>query len=193
MAGELIDFLCQGITLAGSDADIEGGDGFGIELTKQRRILAGLQELAGCTGNARCRAVSLQTTVAAASAGTAVLATHRHMAQLSGEAVAAVDQLSVDDDTRTYTRSEGKHDEVFHATSHTVGHFTDGSSIGIIGHGNRDAEFIGEHLCQGNDRIFRPYEVRSLLDGSLIVVGIRCADAHRLDGLDATDLFNDNL
>ena len=56
------------------------------------------------------------------------------MTQFACESVAAVNHLSVDNDTRTYACTECNVDEVFHTSSHTVSHLTERCGVGIIGH-----------------------------------------------------------
>ena len=61
-----------------------------------------------------------------------------------------IDELSPNDDTTTHTRTKRDDDEVLHPTSSTIGHFSDSSSVGIIGQYDPDTDTILDHLCQGN-------------------------------------------
>lgn len=101
----------------------------------------------------------------------AVVALHDCVTELPCKTVVTVHELSVDDDTRSYTCAEGDHNEVLHSTGGTIGHFTYGCGIGIIGDCYRYAELLAYHLCERQRG--RPWDVDKFLDHSCIIVGIR--------------------
>ena len=116
------------------------------------------------------------------------------MTKFSGKSVAAIDQLTIDDDTRAHARSQGYDDEVLHTTCYTISHLAHSRSIGVVGQSHGDsAQPVAEHLGQWYDAVMRPCQVWSKLYGSCIVVAIRCTDTHRLDGLNAAHLLDDYL
>ena len=116
------------------------------------------------------------------------------MAQFAGKAVVTVEQLSVDDDTRADARSKGDDDEVLHATGHAVDHLAQGSGVGVVGQRHRDtAEPLAEHLSQRHHTVVSPRQVGGKLDGTVIIVAVGGADAHRLDLVDTAHLLDDGL
>ena len=115
------------------------------------------------------------------------------MSKLTSKAVAAIDELTVDDDTRANTRTQCDHDEVFHATSHAVDHLTDSGGISIVGQSHRNAQTLLEHSGQRHNSIMAPRQVGSKLDGAVIIVAVRCTNTHCLDHVDASHLFDDRL
>ena len=115
------------------------------------------------------------------------------MTQLTGKAIATVDELSVDNNARAYACAEGDDDEVLHTTGYTIYHLTDGSSIGIIGQCHGNAQPLFEHLGQRHNAIVAPLKVGSKLDGAAIVVTVGSSDTHGLDLVDAAALLNNRL
>ena len=116
------------------------------------------------------------------------------MSQLTGKAVVTIHQLSVDDNTRAYTCAERQHDEVLHATGHTVNHLTHSSGIGVVGQSHGQiVETLAEHLSQGHHTVVSPCQVGSELYRTIIIVAVGGADAHGLDLVQTTHLFDDGL
>ncbi len=190
--GEVENLLSQLVTLASGNSHIKRSDIFGIELTQQRFIIACLQELACRTSDTRGRAVSLQTAATTTTARTTVEA-YNGMTELTGKAITAINQLTIDYDTRANASTEGNNDKVLHTASHTVSHLADGSRIGIIGKGYRDTQSIREELGQWHDARATPLQVRRKLDSTIIIVTIRSTYTHSLDLADTTHLIYNDL
>ena len=55
------------------------------------------------------------------------------MSQLASKSIAAIYHLSVDDNTRAYARTKCQHNEILHASGHSIGHLADSCGIGIVG------------------------------------------------------------
>ena len=115
------------------------------------------------------------------------------MAQLTGKTVAAINHLAIDDDTRADTRTQRNLDEVLHTTGSAISHLTDGGGVGVVGHTHGNTQALREHVGQWHDTVVAPNQVWCKLDGTRIVVGVRSADTHRLNLVDATNLLNDHL
>ena len=93
--------------------------------------------------------------------------------------------------TATYTGAEGNHDEVLHATSHTVGHLADGSCVGIVGKYNGYAQTLAEHTCQRY--LFFPRKVGSKFNTAGVVVAVGSSDTHGLYLLDTAHVVDKGL
>ena len=91
----------------------------------------------------------------------------------------AIHHLSVDDDTAADTCAQSNHDEIFHTTCSAVGHFADGSRIGIVGQSRRNTQPLLKHGCQRNNAL--PRQVRSKFYRTAIIVAVGRADADALD------------
>ena len=116
------------------------------------------------------------------------------MTQLTGKAVVAVKQLTIDDDTRTYARAQGDDDEVLHAASHTIDHLADSGGISVVGECYGDVvQALAEELCQRHDAVVGPRQIGSKLDGAVVEVTVGGADTHRLDLLNAAHLVDNHL
>ena len=115
------------------------------------------------------------------------------MAELASKTVAAVNELSVHYDARANACAESDDDEVLHAASYAVSHLADGCSVSVVGERYGDAELVAEELSQRHYAVASPLEVRSELDGAVVVVAVRSADTHSLDLADATYLVDDDL
>ena len=109
---------------------------------------------------------------------------HDDVAELTSKAVVAIDELTIHYDAAAYACAEGDLDEVLHAACSTIGHLTDGGSVGIIGHGDGYTDGLLELFCQGYDTL--PRQVGRVLDVARVVVAIGGADAHALDLLGAS-------
>ena len=120
------------VTLIGGKRYIERGDVLRLQAAKQGRCVGLGKHFASCARHTRSRAISLQASLPATATRTSVLTAHDNMAQFTGKAVAAIDQLSIDHNTRTDTRAQREHDEVFHAPCHTIGHLSHSRSIGVV-------------------------------------------------------------
>ena len=115
------------------------------------------------------------------------------MAQLSSEAVAAIDHVSIDDNTRSDTRAERDHDEVLHAACYAILHLADGGSVGVVGEAHGDAKLFREHICQWNHTVMAPGHIGGKLYRAAIVVAVGRTDAHGFDLLYAAYFCNDGL
>jgi hypothetical protein len=113
--------------------------------------------------------------------------------QLASKTIAAINQLTVNHDTRTYTSAQSDNDKVFHTTGYAIGHLTDSSCIGIVGKTNRDAKLVREQLCQRHYTIATPLKVGCKLDSTIIVVAVRGTDTHSFNLVNATHLVDDDL
>ena len=109
------------------------------------------------------------------------------MAELTGEAVVTVHELTVNDYAAADTGAEGNHDEVFDAACGSVCHFADGSCVGVIGYCHRDAEFFAEELCERHR--CGPRQVHSVLNHSGEVVCIGSPYAYSVDFVFGSDCF----
>ena len=192
-ARKVIDTLGQLIALSSCKTHFKRSDLCRLKLTQQARCVAHRKKLTGRTGNACSRTIGLKAPCATATAGATVLAAHhRHMAQLAGKTVGAVNHLTVDHDARADTRAQRDVDKVLHATGHTIGHFAQSGRIGIIGkcHGNT-AQPLGEHLGQRHHTIVSPHQVGCILYRSAVEVAIGSTDAHSLDVVNASHSIDD--
>ena len=115
------------------------------------------------------------------------------MAQLTSKTIAAIDQLSIDDNTRTYTSSQSQHDEILHTTSHSVGHLTNSSCVGIIGQCHRDTQAFLEKVGQRYDSIVSPRKIGCKLYCSRIIVTIGSTDSHSFNFLYTAHLVDNYL
>ena len=115
------------------------------------------------------------------------------MTELASETVAAVNELSVHYDARANACAESDDDEVLHAAGYAVSHLADGCSVSVVGERYGDTEFVAEELSQRHYAVASPLEVRSELDGAVVVVAVRSADTHSLDLADAAYLVDDDL
>ena len=113
------------------------------------------------------------------------------MTQFSCEAIASVEQLTVDNNAGAYTCTQGDFYEVVHALCHTIPFLAERSSVGIVGESYWNTELILEELCQRYDSL-APNQVGSVLYRSSIVVGARSSYSHCLDVLHATCFFYDS-
>ena len=100
-----------------------------------------------------------------------------------------VQQLTVNHDTRTYTGSQGDHDEVLHTACTTVDHLALRSRIGVV----RDRAFhthaLADQLSKRHHTF--PRQVRSLLDATRIEIGVRrtAADTYYITHRDTFVLY----
>ena len=115
------------------------------------------------------------------------------MAKFAGKTVAAIHQLSVDHNARAYTGAQGEHDEILHATRHTIGHLANGCGIGIVGDGHWHTEPLAEHAGQRHDAIVSPRNVGGVFYCTFIIIGIGGSDAHGFDFLHTAHLVDDDL
>ena len=66
-----------------------------------------------------------------------------------------------------------------------LGHLADSRSVGIVGDGHGDADYVLDHLGEEDDHrlvvlVVRPLEVGSELDGALVVVAVGGSDTDTL-------------
>ena len=115
------------------------------------------------------------------------------MTKLASETVAAVNQLTINYDARTYTSAKSDNDEVLHTTSHTISHLADSGCISVVGKSYWNAELIREHLSQRHYAVATPLKVGSELNSTIIIVAVRSTDTHSLNLIDTTNLVDDNL
>ena len=101
----------------------------------RRRLLSPsrISRIRGLCVQHRWPSTRLQTSGAAATAETAVVALNYHMAQLAGKAVVAVDQLTIDHHAGANTGAECDHDEILETAGSAIGHLTDSGGIGVVG------------------------------------------------------------
>ena len=190
---ECIYTVCQSITLTCSNTNIIRCDILWFHVAKQRRLITCFEELTCCAGNTCSRAVSLKTTLAAATTRTTVR-TNYHVTKLTSETIATIYHLTIDYNTRTNTSTKSDVDEVCHTASNTVCHFTNSCSISIIGKSNRQIiQTLTEHLCQWHNTIVTPTKVRSIFNSTIIEIAVRSTNTHSLNLAQATYLINDWL
>ena len=116
------------------------------------------------------------------------------VAELAGEAVMSVDDLSVDDDTRTDTGAEGDHDEILHTAGGAVGHLAHSGGVGVVGEADREAaELLGERGGELHGFLGRPCEVGCIGHLAGIIVAVGGADAHATDLAFLAGLLDDGL
>ena len=137
-----------------------------------------LEEFAGAACHASSGAIGLKATGTAASAETSVIALDDEVSELAGEAVVAVNDLSIDHYARSYTCAESNHNEILEATCCTIGHFTEGGGVGVVCHGYRNTELLAHELSKFH---ILPGKIGGVVDFAGIVVGVRCADAYALN------------
>ena len=99
-----------------------------------------------------------------------------------------INHLTVDNDTATYTCTQSDHNKIFHTTGSAVSHFTDSSSISIIGQSSRNTQSFFKHSSQRKNSF--PRQVRSKFNSSGIIVTIRSTDTDTSD-LIYTTISND--
>ena len=106
----------------------------------------------------------------------------------------SVQQLAIYHDTRSYARTQGNNNEILHATGYTVDHLAQCRSIGIVRQGYWNiVQPLTEHLGQRHYTAVSPRQVRSKLNGTIIIITVGRTDSHRLDFFDAANLLNDDL
>ena len=104
------------------------------------------------------------------------------MPKFSGEAVRAVEDLTIDDDSGAYAGPKGNHDKVFHPLCDSVSHLADSSSVGIIGKRYRNAaEGLGKHFRELHRTVGSPGKIRCKCNRTGIIVSIRCAYTYSPD------------
>ena len=192
LSSEFEDFLCHFVTLASSNAHVERCDFFGVEFAKQTWLGSLGKDFASRTSHACSRAISLQASRATTSALATFCTTHHcDMTELTSKAIVSIHQLTVDDYARTNTCSECDDNEILHAACHSVNHFAQSSSVGIVRHGYRNAQSVAEHLRQWHDAL--PRQVWSILNGACVVVAVWSANTHRLDLVNASSLLDERF
>ena len=135
----------------GCIVDILGCYVFNLQVAKRRRLGADFEEFPCRAGNACRTTICFKTTRTSAAAYASVVALYHHVAKFISKTVVAIHELTVDNDSGSYARSEGNHDEIFHAASRAVGHLSESGSVGVIGdsHGY-SSESLADLLCQRN-------------------------------------------
>ena len=98
------------------------------------------------------------------------------MAKFTSKTIVTVNQLTVDNDTATYTSTQCNHDEIFQTACCTVCHFTDSRRICIVCKCCRNTQTFFEHSSQRNNSL--PWQVRSKFDCSTIIVTVRSTYSH---------------
>ena len=101
------------------------------------------------------------------------------MTQFSGKTVVAINHLTVDNDTATYTCTQSNHDKIFHTTCSTISHFTDSCGVSVVSQCSRYTQALLEHSCQ---RYYTfPRQVGGKFDSTAVVVTIGSTDTDTFD------------
>src|SRR4030095_12657520 len=101
------------------------------------------------------------------------------MTQFTCEAIMPVYQLSIGNNAASHSRAEGNHDKIFHPSCSTIHHFAKSGRFCIIGQGAGEIKFLCHHFCQGNNSL--PLEIRSIFNGTCIIITVGSPDANAFD------------
>src|SRR5215217_6554021 len=93
---------------------------------------------------------------------------HRGMAQFSGKSIMSVDQLAIGYNTASNTGAQRDHNKIAHAPRGPIHHFTNSSSIGIVGKRRGKAEPFRYKLGDGNYAF--PVEIGCVFDSAGIKI-----------------------
>src|SRR6218665_144845 len=93
------------------------------------------------------------------------------MSQLSGKAIVAYYNFSVNYNTAAHTGTQGNGNKVFHVFGAAINHFAHSGGIGIIGKLGRQSKFLAYQVGYGYNAF--PFKIGSIFNSARINITVR--------------------
>ena len=158
-----------------------------LEVAHQRGLIALGHDLLRCQHDTLGSCVGLQTTLVATATQTSAI-DNTGMSDLTTEAIAALVDQTIGEQTTAHTRAQGDQHEVAHTPRTAKGVFTQSRYSRIIGQCHRHTHPVAQHRSQRNHPF--PGQVGRIHDTTCHKTAAGCTDTYRTDTLVAPVPFN---